>query len=316
LFTGTAVTGAGIAIGNVLAPYVIKRSFPRHVGSLTGMTMMLMSVGAAIPAGLAVPLSDVGGWRLAVGVWAVPALLAAAVWTPLALHRRGGEGDGTGATPAETIGSGDGSVLRDRVAWQVTGFLGMQSLAFYVLTSWLPAIMRAHGYAPATAGLMLSVVMLFGIPAGLVVPMLAARMRDQRPLVVGAMAAMVIGVALLQTPVGGWYCVIALGVGTGSAFPLAFTLISLRSPSPSVAARVSGMAQGVGYLVAGFGPLFFGVLNDLSGDWRSPLTVLLLWLVPETVVAWRAARPVYVLRDTPDHDVLPRPLATVATARR
>jgi MFS transporter, CP family, cyanate transporter len=210
-----------------------------------------------------------------------------------------------------------GSLLRDRVAWQVTGFLGMQSLAFYVLTSWLPAIMRDHGYAPATAGLMLSVVMLFGIPAGLVVPMLAARMRDQRPLVVAAMAAMALGVALLQTPVGGWFCVIALGVGTGSAFPLAFTLISLRSPSPSVAARLSGMAQGVGYLVAGLGPFGFGVMNDVTGDWRIPLTVLLLWLMPETVIAWRAARPTYVLPDTSGGEPVagPKPFTTMATAR-
>lgn len=315
LFAGTAVTGAGIAIGNVLAPYVIKRTFPRHVGALTGMTMMLMSGGAALPAGLAVPLNDAGGWRLALGIWAVPAVLAAAVWAPLALRGRGGDRP---PLPAETVDAVGGSLLRDRVAWQVTGFLGMQSLAFYVLTSWLPAIMRDHGYAPATAGLMLSVVMLFGIPAGLVVPMLAARMRDQRPLVVAAMATMALGVALLQTPVGGWFCVIALGVGTGSAFPLAFTLISLRSPNPSVAARLSGMAQGVGYLVAGLGPFGFGVMNDVTGDWRIPLTVLLLWLVPETVIAWRAARPAYVLPDASGRKpvVESKPFTTVATARR
>jgi CP family cyanate transporter-like MFS transporter len=316
LFTGTAMAGAGIAIGNVLAPYVIKRTFPRHVGALTGMTMLLMSGGAALPAGLAVPLSDAGGWRLGLGVWAVPAVLAAAVWAPLAVRRRdGGEHP---RNTEDTPSRGGGSLLRDRVAWQVTGFLGMQSLAFYVLTSWLPAIMRDHGYAPATAGLMLSIVMLFGIPAGLVVPMVAARMRDQRPLVVVVMAAMALGVTLLLTPVGGWFCVVALGVGTGSAFPLAFTLISLRSPNPAAAARLSGMAQAIGYLVAGLGPFGFGVLNDLTGGWTIPLAVLLVWLLPEALVAWRAARPAFVLQGSSGRDLVvePKHLPAVATARR
>ncbi|REE97216.1 CynX/NimT family MFS transporter [Thermomonospora umbrina] len=295
LFLGTAVAGAGIAIGNVLMPYVIKSTFPNRVGLLTGLAMMLMSTGAALSSGLAVPLDGMGGWRLALAVWSIPALLAAAVWAPMALRSRGA---GTGSAQVandSTPGTEGGSLLRNRLAWHVTLFLGMQSLAFYVLMSWLPAIMRDQGYPATTAGLMLSVMMLLGIPSGLVMPMLAARRTDQRPLVVGVMALMALGVGgLLLAPGQGWLWVVVLGFGTGSAFPLAYTLVTLRSATPRVAARLSGMAQTTGYLLAGAGPFLFGVMNGATGGWNVPLLILLVWLVPETLFALRAARPAVV----------------------
>lgn len=345
LFAGTVAAGAGIAIGNVLMPYVIKSVFPRRVGLFTGLSMMVMSTGAALASGLAVPLDETGGWRLALAVWAVPALVGASVWAPLAVRRRaawssapalatgtndavGGsrpaldtpphddrpagavvQGTAAGADPhagttsgssaGETDGPdpggrgpGGGSVLRTRLAWYVTLFLGMQSLAFYVLMSWLPAIMRDHGYSAATAGLMLSVMMLLGIPTGLVMPVLAARRADQRPLVAAVMTLMIGGVAgLLLGPQAGWLWAVVLGFGTGTAFPLAFTLITLRSATPRTAAELSGMAQTTGYLLAGAGPFLFGVLNGTTGGWSVPLWILLLWLLPETLFALRAARP-------------------------
>jgi CP family cyanate transporter-like MFS transporter len=290
LFAGTALAGAGIAMANVLMPYVIKRAFPDRVGSMTGLAMMLMSGGAALAAGLAVPLDGMGGWRLPLAVWVVPALLAVAAWIPLA---RRTPTDATPHTaPAENGGE---SLLRSPLAWAITGFMGMQSLAFYVLMSWLPAVMKAQGFAAGTAGLMLSVMMTLGIPAGLVMPILAARMRDQRSLVIAVMALMGVGTAgLLLAPGAGWLWVVVLGIATGSAFPLAFTLITLRSAGPRIAARLSGMAQTAGYLLAGAGPLAFGVLHSVTGGWNVPLTVLLVWLVPETVVALRAARPAQI----------------------
>jgi MFS transporter, CP family, cyanate transporter len=316
LFAGTALAGAGIAIGNVLMPYVIKRAFPHWVGGLTGLAMMVMSGGAAVAAGLAVPLDDTGGWRLALAVWALPALVAALVWAGLA---RTGAGR-PASHAAERTESADGaSLLRNRLAWYVTGFMGMQSLSFYVLMSWLPAIMRGQGYAPTTAGLMLSVMMLLGIPTGLVAPMLAARLRDQRPLVAVVMALMVLGVGgLLAAPQGGWIWVIVLGLGTGSAFPLAYTLITLRAGGAASAARLSGMAQTTGYLLAGLGPFAFGVLHDVTGGWQVPLTLLLVWLIPETLIAWRAARPGQISTALPVlvHTDSPTPAHTVSVGRQ
>lgn len=292
LFVGTVLAGAGIAMGNVLMPAVIKRAFPTRVGSLTGLAMMLMAASGAIAAGLAVPLDEAGGWRLALAIWAVPSLIAVLVWGPLALRVRR---EPRATAPAAAAPRGEGSLLRSPTAWHVAAFMGLASLMFYVLMSWLPEIMQDAGFAPAAAGMMVSAMLIVGIPLGFVVPVFAARLRDQRPLVVAVAATMVVGVGgLMLAPSAGWTWVIVLGLGTGSAFPLAYTLLSLRSPSPHVAAALSGMAQTGGYLLAGAGPLAVGVLHDATGGWNVPLVLLLALVVPEVVFGLLAARPGFV----------------------
>ncbi|MQY05385.1 CynX/NimT family MFS transporter [Actinomadura macrotermitis] len=286
LFAGTVLAGAGIAMGNVLMPSVIKRAFPGRIGSLTGLAMMLMACSGAIAAGLAVPLSDAAGWRLALAVWAVPSLVAALVWGPLALRGR------RAAAPAEAAPAVQGTLLRSPLAWYVAAFMGLASLMFYVLMSWLPEIMRDHGVAPATAGMMVSAMMIIGIPLGFVVPVAAARMRDQRLMVYGVGLAMAVGIGgLMLAPQAGWVWAVFLGIATGSAFPLAYTLLGLRSASPAVAARLSGMAQTGGYLLAGLGPLAVGVLHSVTGGWQVSLGLLLALTVPEVVFGVLASRP-------------------------
>ena len=290
LFTGTILAGAGMATGNVLLPAVIKRVFPRRVGSLTGLAMMLMSVSGATAAGLAVPLEQMGGWRPALVVWAVPALIAALAWGPLAL--RGKRPAAAHAQSRTEAHAEQGSLLRSPLAWSMTVFMGMASLMFYTLVSWLPEIMRDHGFAPATAGLMNSVIVIIGIPLGFVVPLVAARLRDQRPLVLGVTAAMAIGLGgLLLAPQAGWVWITIFGFATGSAFPLALTLLNLRSPAAAITARLSGMAQSGGYLLAASGPLTFGVLHSITGGWEVSIGLLLLLVVPELVCGLLAARP-------------------------
>ncbi|GGU95723.1 MFS transporter [Actinomadura cremea] len=292
LYLGTVLAGAGIAMGNVLVPAVIKRAFPRRVGSLTGVAMMLMAASGAIAAGLAVPLDHAGGWRLALAVWAVPSLVAALVWGPLAIRGR------RTAEPPDAPGAARrpaGSLLRSPLAWSVAAFMGLASLMFYVLMSWLPEIMRDAGYAPATAGMMVSVMMIVGIPLGFVVPVFAARLRDQRVVVAAIGAVMIVGLGgMLVAPSAGWVWTVTLGIGVGSAFPLAYTLLSLRSPSPSIAARLSGMAQTGGYLLAGFGPLAAGVLHSATGGWNVSLGLLLVLIVPEIAFGLFAARPSHI----------------------
>ncbi|TDD63662.1 MFS transporter [Actinomadura darangshiensis] len=289
LFFGTVLAGAGIAMGNVLMPAVIKRAFPTRVGSLTGLAMMLMAGSGAVAAGLAVPLDEAGGWRLALAVWAVPSLVAALVWGPLAVR-------GRRAPAAAAVASrAGGSLLRSPAAWFVAVFMGLASLMFYVLMSWLPEIMRDAGYTPAAAGMMVSTMMIVGIPLGFFVPVFAARLRDQRPFVVAVAATMVAGLAgLLLVPSAGWVWVVVLGTGTGSAFPLAYTLLSLRSPSPPVAASLSGMAQTGGYLLAAAGPFAVGFLHGVTGGWDVPVVLLLALVVPELVFGLLAARPGFV----------------------
>ncbi|MGW7053505.1 CynX/NimT family MFS transporter [Streptomyces sp. NPDC054887] len=296
LYTGTVLAGSGIALGNVLMPAVIKHHFPHKTGSRTGLAMMLMATTGALATALAVPLENTLGWRISLAAWALPSLLAALAWGPLALlgrPKKGRHARPAPITPLTTPPNTSGeSLLRSPLAWSLTIFLGLVSLLFYALTAWLPEIVRDHGIPQAEAGLMASAMLLIGIPLGFAVPVLAARMHDQRPLVLATVILMAGGLSgLLAAPQLGWLWIPLLGLATGSAFPLAMVLLPLRSPDALTAARLSGMAQTFGYLLASLGPLALGLLRDLTGSWKIPLLLLLLLLIPEAVAGLHSARP-------------------------
>ncbi|NUP14990.1 MAG: MFS transporter [Streptomyces sp.] len=336
LFAGTVLSGAGIAIGNVLLPAVIKAHFADRMGLFTGLTMTLMAASGALAAGAAVPLSEAAGWMSALAVWSIPAVLTAAVWGLLATPGAEGKHRRTpSSTPRPTsrptprptsrptprptsrptprptsrptprparqpkARPSDESLLRCALAWWVSAFLGLVSLMFYVLVAWLPQIMQANGYTAAESGLMTSVMLTIGIPLGFVVPVTAARMRSQRSLVAAVTTAKLISLAgLLLSPTLGWLWICLLGAATGSAFPLAMTLLGLRTNEPRTAAALSGMAQTLGYLLAGAGPLATGLLHAATNSWHAPLAALLALLIPEAVTGLLAARPGHVRTGT------------------
>jgi MFS transporter, CP family, cyanate transporter len=283
LFAGTIVAGLGIALGNVLVPSLIKRDFPAQVGLMTGGYTMAISASGALAAGLTVPVEDaIGhGWRPALAVWAIPALVAATIWVPWIARSR-----------AAATGTPLPSLWRDRLAWQVTAFMGLQSLLFYTCLSWLPALLRAEGIERGAAGALLSVMLLTAIPTCLLVPVLASRARDQRATIAVTIAVYAAGLTGLlvapDTAPALWATL--LGFAQGSMLALIFLLFGLRAPDQEHAAQLSAMAQTVGYALAAAGPLLIGVLRDATGDWTAPIAVLLAVLVPLLVVGMAAGR--------------------------
>ncbi|HRP99458.1 MAG TPA: MFS transporter [Terrimesophilobacter sp.] len=286
LFLGTFFVGAGIALGNILLPALIKRDFPDRVGLMSGLFSMALTGGATLAAGVTLPVAQSAGldWSVTLALWGVFALVALVCWVPYirsalgsALVRRGT----------------DGSLARDRVAWWVTAMFGLQSLNFYSMTAWLPTMLIAAGSDAVFAGLMLSLVNFASIPAATFAPMLAGRLRSQ------AWMGVVIGVPYVIAHVGLiWWTLdfpalwaILLGIGQGATISLALTLIVLRSPTADVATTLSGMAQSWGYLFAAAGPLTLGLLNDLTGSWVIPLLVLLVLVVPQTWTSYLAGLP-------------------------
>jgi MFS transporter, CP family, cyanate transporter len=283
LFAGTVLAGAGIAVANVIVPSVVKGRFDRGTGVVTGLYVAALTGGAALAAGLTVPFERSLGWQAALAVWALPTALALVI--AAAAVARG---------PASTARAEEGDLrglLRDSLAWQVTLFMALQSLVFYAALAWLPSILRADGYNAAAAGTLLALYALGGIPASLLVPVLATRLRDQRLLAAGVTvleAAALLGLLLAPEGAVAWVALFALG--QGGAIALALTLMVLRAPDPRRAAELSGMAQAIGYALAAFGPLAVGALHDWSGAWDLPLAALLLATPPLLAVGVAAGR--------------------------
>ncbi len=289
LFVGTIIAGSAIAMGNVLLPALIKRDFPTRAGAMTGAYVMSLQIAAAVAAGLSVPIAAaLGGWREGVGFWAIPAFAALLLWLPQLRNRT--------RPPVEQTRSSVRALLRDPLAWQVTLYFGIQSLQFYAIVSWLPTIYRDAGFSASDAGLLLSVSTLMGAPASLIMPMLAARARDQRvhAAAVGLItAAGLLGLMLSPTSLP-WVWASLIGIGNGASFPLALTMLVLRTRSAFDTARLSAMAQSFGYLIAATGPVAVGVLHDLAGGWAVSVGFVLCLLVPQTAFGIRAGRRLFV----------------------
>jgi MFS transporter, CP family, cyanate transporter len=288
LYIGTMIAGIGIALGNVLVPSLVKRDFHARAGFMTGIYTMAISTSAGLAAGLTVPIENaIGhGWRPALAVWALPALIAAAIWVPFARHPAA-VADRRAQTQHEPSG-----LLRACLAWQVALFMGVQSLMFYSLLSWLPSILQDNGMSKGTAGAYLSLFTLVGIPVCFAVPVIAARMRDQRVLAVASVLLLACGVIGLIASPGSAAIVWTVIAGTSQAatLALAFLYFVLRSRSQAEAAELSSMSQSVGYALAAVGPVIMGALHQATGSWTWPLVFLLVLMVPELVFGVAAGR--------------------------
>jgi CP family cyanate transporter-like MFS transporter len=294
LFPGTILAASAIAILNVLLSSMIKRRSPERAGVLIGTYLTALCVGAIIASLLSVPLynSSGGSVRLALGLWAGPAALATLLWLPQLRYRAAGAARAvpiSGPTPAPARIK----VHRYALAWQVMGFMGLQSLLYYAALSWLPTIFQDRGTSAVTAGNLLALMAVGNLVGALTVPVLAHHGPDQRALVVPSMTAMGVGLAgSLWAPLGGaWFWVLVLGIGQGSCLALAIFFMVARAPDPGVAASLSAFAQSAGYLVASAGPLELGLLHSATGSWNIPVALLLVLCGGGLVVGMFAARP-------------------------
>lgn len=286
---GTLVATAGIAIGNVLIPVVVKESFPGQVGRVTGIYTAALAAGGGIGAALTPPLEQLfGGWRAAVAAWAVLSLAALLLWGRAARHEPA-VATVSGAPPAGR------SLLRSPLAWAVTGFFGLQALFAYVTMGWLAELLVSEGITRTTAGLMLAAINLIGIPISLIVPRIALARRSQSGWITGMGSIGLLGVSglILAPTAAPWFWALLLGIGMG-VFPLGLGVIALRTRTAADTASLSAMAQGIGYLLASVGPFLFGVLHGATGSWTISLWLLVGVLVLELVLGWIIGRPRYV----------------------
>lgn len=287
----TLVACAGIALINVLIPVIVKNSFPARIGLMTGIYTAALqgggALGSAATPGLAEPL---GGWRIALAAWAVVAFAALAVWIPATRRHRG-------AWTQQRRPAGDPrrSLLRNPLAWTVTLFFGCQAFMAYIVMGWLPQVFIDSGIARVDAGLLVGLASLVGVPVSLIVSPLAARRPSQSAWIVGLGAVGLVGaIGLMVAPAAqpvAWSVLIGVGM---SAFTMALSVIGLRSRTAADTAQLSGMAQGLGYLIAGTGPFLFGLLHDVSHGWTVPWLMFLTVYLVQIVAGFLAGRPRYV----------------------
>ncbi|WP_205786719.1 CynX/NimT family MFS transporter [Specibacter cremeus] len=315
----SVVAFAGLGAGNVLLPPLVKKYFPRRVGLMTALYVTALSLGTAVPAQFAVPVADAAGWQVSLASWAGISVIALVPWlatvftagrttaapaiasdSPAAVVGDPPVGGVSAGRPGLTIHGLDRTepapprmnLWRSPVAWGLTLMFGCTSLNTYSMFAWLPAILTESGLDRAQAGSMLALFAALGLPLSLLVPLLAARMRNPFPAVLVMLALFVAGyLGLLLVPATAtWLWVSLAGLGPGT-FPLSLLLINHRTRTQAGAGALSGFGQGMGYALACTGPLMFGLLRQWTGSWAAPFGFLFGTLLILGAGAWVICRP-------------------------
>ena len=310
LWAGTVLVGISLAVINVLMPVATRRDFGPKSSTVMSLNTNMLVIVAAASSGLVVPLSHIPvgdgelGWRLALMATGVCVPFALILW--VAMHRPERRqrvptdaGDGPQATvPADAVGD-DGAPLivvapksvaravwRDRLAWLIAWYMGLQAVQFFVFSSWFPKIEVDRGVSETHAGLEVMTMQLVGIIATYCLPLISrTRLRDRLPAfapIPGVIAA----TGLLLWPDLALLWVVILGLSSGPMLAIPLILIGDRSRDTSAATAVSGMSQAFGYLLAGLGPILFGWLHTVTGGWQVPIVFYLLDMIAIGGVGW------------------------------
>ncbi len=280
LFLGSIFIGLGICIGNVVTPGYIKNSFPRQIGLMTGIFAVSMNLTAALASGFSVKIGEWtgSGWRGSLGIWLVIAALGFLVLLLELIFRKKNSDQ-----PKAALSSSDFNMFKSSQAWNISAFMGLQSLFYYCMVAWLPSFLADYHMQGESSGWVLFVIQMTMIPVTFCCPIIANKMKDQRIMILFICALMLGSIMMFVLLKSQWIYVnaVIIGISNGLSFSLSILFFSTRTKSSIHAVKISGMAQSVGYLIAAFGPPVFGKLHDWDVSWNSSfyflgVTVLLM----------------------------------------
>lgn len=272
LYLGTWIIGSGVAIGNVLLPSLAKRDFADKAPAVTGACAVATASAAALTSATIVPLANLPGWGwpLALASSIVFPLAAMLLWLPQLAHHTSPSKDTRAALPGRSIWS-------STLAWQVTMYMGTNSLMYYITVSWLSSMLTAFGFSAAQAGTLQGLMQIAAVLPGFLLAPLVGRTKDQSGIAIATAALMALGIAgFLLAPTWSAAWAMSFGAGSGAGLVLALMFMSLRTDSAPRAAALSGMSQSVGYFLAAFGPPLAGETHDFFGSWTIPLVACLV----------------------------------------
>jgi CP family cyanate transporter-like MFS transporter len=290
LFIGTIFIGLGIAIGNVLIPSVIKHKFKKNVGNIISIYITSMCISAALGAGVSIPATNLFGWNASLAMWGILAFTALLIWLPQ-LKRSEEYNNSDDLAIQEAMISK--SIWKSPLAWWVTLYMGTQSLLFYTLIAWIPSIIIFKGLDSHFAGMMVLFFQLVGLPATLLVPIIANKIKHQKLIATIIALNYLLGMILFLFATSSFEIIISMvfiGIGMGGSISLAIGFITLRTPHSKKAAELSGMSQSAGYLLAAVGPILLGFMFDITKSWTSSIIVLIVAVVLLTLFGLKAGR--------------------------
>lgn len=284
LVATTALTGLAIAVANVILPSVVRGRFKNHVPQVTSAYTLVLALSASFAAATAVPTSAlVSGWQNALVIWSIPAVIALAIWAwqAKALNQKW-------VAVSQSNVPHSRAVRRSPITWALFVFFGIQSLGFYAVLAWLPSLAIERGFTPDSAGALLGLLTIVGIPSGFA---LSANLRRFKRLDwLGFYISLVTLSGFIALLFEGYefLAAVLMGLGMASSFPLSLTLISTRAQNSRLTTQLSALVQGYGYLLSAAGTYAFAALRDRTGGWVWPVLMLIALTAVQAVSSFVA----------------------------
>ena len=273
MLIATALIGIGIAVLNVLMPVLLRDYFPNNIPLVMGVFTGFIGFSGSIGAYFSVPLFNAFDSLVApLALWVVMAAWGLLSWF-LVPH---------GKKISLAGGAFEWSLLKKPLTWAVIFVMGMQSLTIYTTVAWLPTILSSLGFSASTAGLGSAVFLLVSAPASILTAAFIKVVGSERKAAAIMTVSFALGI-MLWLMGGVWSflgCVLA-GVPQGITFSMAMILMAQKTNNLSELLVISSLAQGIGYILAGFGPFICGLLYQGDGYWwpvaTFMLTAVFLW---------------------------------------
>ena len=271
--------GIGVALIQALVPALIKRRFAGHVALAMGVYSASLMGGGGLAALLSPHLaSHFSHWQAGLGIWLLPALAALMLW--LWMPTTVVHGTAT-AMPGETL-------WRQRRAWLLALYFGLINCGYMSMVAWLPAYYLQLGWSATQSGSLLAFMTIFQVSAALLMPALAQRRVDRRPLLGISLMAQALGfTGLVLWPLGAPHAWVALiGFGLGACFALSLLLTLDHRRDPRAAGQLAAFVQGVGFLINAVSPWLSGWLRELTGSFTSAWWVLIITVLAMLMLTW------------------------------
>ena len=272
LHVSVILGGIGIALAAGLVPGIVREQMPDAIGAVTGMWTASMFAGAALAAGLTVPIALwTGSWQEALAVWALPAAAAWIAWTIVERpYAERGARSGGGGLRLRSL------PWRSRPAWALTAYMAVNSIVFYSTVAWTATSYEERGWSPQASGFLFAVSAAGQVIAALLLPWTAHRFHRLRTMLavttgVTMLALILIGTAPAFVPV---IVLVVFGFVHSGGFAVSLSLLSSYAGDAAASARLTAMAYSVTYVIAATGPLVTGAILQWSGSWAIVFGIL------------------------------------------
>jgi MFS transporter, CP family, cyanate transporter len=267
----TLPIGIGMAVGNVLAPVLVKSAFAHRPVLAIGLYAFGIQIGAGAAGVFAVPLSHaLGGWRDSLLAISIACGAVALVWLPVA-HALNMP---AAARRAPAL------PWRSRSAWRLAVMFACVSTTYYGVSSWLADAFVEHGWSESRAGSLIGILNVTALAGALLLAFAGDHVGSRRTYLVSSMGLVLAGLLLAVTaPATGVAAAVLMGLGIGVAFPLSMCLpVDVAHDGASTAA-VTGLMLLFAYSCSGLAPVGLGAVRDATGSY-----VAVLWVLVATAV--------------------------------